>query len=372
MIGGSRLEVLKNRRLTRLSGPGIVSLLLVLGLLAACGGDDTATVTPVPTQAEAGVEGPGSGPGPTEPATDNGGAAEPTQRPAITPGGERIAFASTRGTEPQPGQGWRTTGTFDIHLIDPDGTNQLNITDDSRKDASPDWSPDGSRIVFERETGRSSEGGPGTKDVFIMNSDGSEQTNLTDDVEADYREPDWSPDGARIAFFTSRDRDGEIYVMNPDGSGLTRLTDVPGVDTSPNWSPDGAKIAFTSFRDGDGEVYLMNADGSNQTRLTDQFGEDGDPAWSPDGTKIAFVSERDGAVDVFVMDADGSNPVNLSQGKRDDRQPSWSPDGTKIAFWSLRDDRDAEVYIMDADGSNQTRMTMTEGPDVAPAWFGGS
>ena len=360
-VGTPLLGAVKHRRLAESPGMGIGFLFLALSLSTGCGGGQVDTDTPVLTQAPTGI---------VEAA--DGGATE--QTPVTTPGDSRIAFSSTSATKVQPGQGARTTGTFNIHVMDIDGSNQTNVSDHPRKDENPDWSPDGSKIAYDRVTlaFRRREGGPGTRDIFLMNADGSEQTNLTNDLEADYREPDWSSDGTKIAFFTFRDGDGEIYLMNPDGSGPTRLTNVPGSDASPDWSPDGAKIAFVSSRDGDAEIYTMNADGSNETRVTDRFGEDVDPAWSPDGTKIAFVSDRDGPADIFVMDADGSNPVNLTNGTRDDRQPSWSGDGAHIVFWSLRDDGDPEIYVMDADGSNQTRLTRNEGPDVAPAWLGGS
>ena len=74
----------------------------------------------------------------------------------------------------------------------------------------------------------------------------------------------------------------EIYVMDADGTGQTRLTNNAGLDGEPDWSPDGTKIAFDNSRDG---IYVMNADGSGQTILTDNGGY---PSWSPDGTKIAF------------------------------------------------------------------------------------
>jgi dipeptidyl aminopeptidase/acylaminoacyl peptidase len=114
------------------------------------------------------------------------------------------------------------------------------------------------------------------------------------------------PNG-QIAFSSTRDgvNNYEIYVMNSNGSGQTRLTDEPDAfDGDPSWSPDGTKIAFVTDRDAvsDGDddiddiffdIYVMNSDGSGQTRLTDNDGFDGHPSWSPDGTKIAFSSEGD-------------------------------------------------------------------------------
>ena len=80
--------------------------------------------------------------------------------------------------------------------------------------------------------------------------------------------PAWSPDGRQIAFVSDRDGNWEIYVMNADGSSQTNLTNDLPDDTGPVWSPDGRQIAFVFCRDGSYEIYVMNADGSGQTRLT--------------------------------------------------------------------------------------------------------
>jgi Tol biopolymer transport system component len=92
----------------------------------------------------------------------------------------------------------------------------------------------------------------------------------------------------RIAFETYRDGNYEIYAMQSDGSNPTNLTNRPSsTDFHPVWSPDGTQIAFVSDRDGqfNTEIYVMNADGSNQTRLTNNEAADRDPSWSPDGSK---------------------------------------------------------------------------------------
>jgi TolB protein len=101
-----------------------------------------------------------------------------------------------------------------------------------------------------------------------MNPDGSQQTNLTNNPGIDTAQAR-SPDGTRIAFETNRDGDFEIYVMNADGSGQTNLTNNPAAyDIAPVWSPDGTQIFFQSDRDGERfeyKSYVMSADGSNVT-----------------------------------------------------------------------------------------------------------
>ena len=87
--------------------------------------------------------------------------------------------------------------------------------------------------------------------------------------------------GGKIAFVSTRDGNEEIYVMNADGSNQTNITNNPAGDLLPCFSPDGTKIAFTSWRDGDYEIYVMKADGSNQTRLTNNPAGEYSPSWGP-------------------------------------------------------------------------------------------
>jgi tricorn protease-like protein len=161
----------------------------------------------------------------------------------------------------------------------------------------------------------------------------------------------------------------EIYVMNSDGSEQTRLTDNNVNDYDPSWSPDGEKIAFVS----NGGIYVMNADdGSDVTRLTDNAADDRFPSWSPDGEKIAF--QRDFG-EIYVMNADdGSDVTRLTDDPAFDGQPSWSPDGEKISFVSGRNDPNgeegSEIYVMNADdGSDVTRLTFNDLiNDITPDW----
>jgi hypothetical protein len=131
-------------------------------------------------------------------------------------------------------------------------------------------------------------------------------TELTQLTDTPYNEwnPSWSPDGAQIAFNSDKDysSSGQVWVMNADGSGQTQLTFDTNHNTLPAWSPDGQYIAFASERSGNWDIWVMDADGSNAIQLTSHTANDMYPAWSPDGQYIAFASERSGNWDIWVME----------------------------------------------------------------------
>lgn len=254
----------------------------------------------------------------------------------------------------------------DIFVINPDGSGVTNLTNSlGEMEFSPVWSPDGTKIAFERRGTDSSHPG----EIYVMNADGSGQTNITNHAAWD-SSPTWSADGTKIAFGSSRDgvNFSEIFVMNADGSDVRQLTDEPHwetVSSGPVWSPDGTKIAFTKGSvTTPSDICLMNADGSAQMNLTSDLEFDESPDWSPDGSKITFASQRSGILQVYVMNADGSGVTQLSPEFA--LSPVWSPDGTKIAFDSFTALRPSTIFVMNADGTGLTELSALG--DGSPDW----
>jgi Tol biopolymer transport system component len=255
-------------------------------------------------------------------------------------------------------------GNEEIYVMNADGTGQTNLTRNAADDRRPAWSPGWHKIVFESNR-------RGNGDIYVMNADGTGQANLTING-ADDGEPVWSPDGRKIAFTSDRDGNSEVYVMNADGSGQTRLTNNPALDSGPVWSPDGEKIVFVSDRDGNNEIYVMNADGSGQTNLSNNEASEGDPLWSPDGTKVAFSSDRDMPYvpGIYLMNADGSGQTLLYHGGDRHSWPAeWSPGGSRLLF-----ERDSEgtmqIGVMNADGSGRRIFSFEPYwyDNFAPSW----
>ena len=212
--------------------------------------------------------------------------------------------------------------------MEPNGDNKTQLTQDRSRDRTVVWSPDGTRITYDYGHGHDAD------DIAVINPDGTGLVNLTPDDERlgqSYEAcPRWSPDGSRIAFISrpvEGPADSDVFVVDADGSNMTQLTHSPNDDGCPVWSLDGTRIIYSVWRDV-GELYdvpdmwIMNADGSDPQLLTEHGTN---PVWSPDGSRIAFISNRDGDWEIFVMDSDGTDVNQLTFNNDNDWKPTWFP-----------------------------------------------
>lgn len=275
----------------------------------------------------------------------------------------QIAFVSGRDR----------TGNGQIFVMGPNGENPTNISNTDDNDASPSFSADGQKIVFD--------GDPdiGNDELYVMSANGDGRQRLSQ-TEKDEQDPVFSPDGSTIAFtsFVNPGYD-EVHLIGADGSNERPLVPPlpPAIDSSPAWSPDGSKIAFVRSQGSESQILVVNADGTNLTQLTPLDGRsDFDPDFSPDGSTIVFASDRDGPPQLYLMNADGTNQRRLTSTPLSDRDPAWSPDGSWIAFERFQDSSDShtidkgpgEIMVVDPSGQNLRNLTNDPEDDDEPSW----
>jgi TolB protein len=230
-----------------------------------------------------------------------------------------------------------------------DGSNQTNLTNTPEGGGFPSFSPDGTKIAFQREVAG------GGDEIFVMSANGTNQTNLTNTPPTTHEgAPSFSPTDEKIAFESNIEIPVGIYVMNADGTNLARLSFPDAPAFAPSYSPDGTKILFMS---GLGVYGLVDSDGSNLTQIVNEGadGVPGLPTFFPNGTKIAFPSGADGNEEIYAINIDGTNRVNLTNNpSAHDNQPSFSPDGKNMAYVSTKPSADpkkyvSEIYLMNLD-----------------------
>ena len=263
--------------------------------------------------------------------------------------------------------GMAVDGNRDIYSVMPGGQALRRLTDDPAFDACPAYSADGRRIAWCSGAGSA----PGVFEIWTMRQNGKDKQQVTH-LGAGAIFPDFSPDGSQIVFDGNVGGVRDVYLVNVDGTGLTQLTANAGtVNGYPAFSPDGSKIAFISDRTGLEQVWVMNADGSNPTQLTFNAADhDQLPDWSPDGARIAYEDDATGNGDIYVMDADGTDKTRLTTDDDPEFGTAWSPDGSQIAYVRIVDNDldDRTVYVMNADGSDQHAVHPGPGSQVVPGW----
>ena len=251
---------------------------------------------------------------------------------------------------------------------------------------SPDYSPDGRRIAFERRGG-----GPDT--IFTMGADGSAPVRVTACAAAPClgsSAPAWSPDGNRLVFERAygpivKDTAAglDLVTANPDGTTeqlLLHLRSLEAEGQEPHdaqWSPDGSRIAVTILnikakpRNGSA-IYVLDADGSNLRRITPMRLNAGNPDWSPDGKRIVFNSSYEGQAlpEIYTVRPDGNGLRRLRREPKESYSfdPVWSPDGGRIALVHGTFDTVPHIWTMKPNGKGLRQITHGPKPDVRPDW----
>ena len=209
-------------------------------------------------------------------------------------------------------------------------------------------------------------------EVYIMNPDGTEQVNLTRNRASDF-DAVWSPTGEQILFVSDRVRDRDLYLMEPDGSNVRRVFRKAAYREHPTWSPDGKQIAYQRVEAGESWIYTAKIDGTNEEKTV--FGRE--PTWSPDGKEIAFITGRAGHTRIWLFNLQTWRQKLLLP---EDAipwmwTPAWAPSGEKLAFAWLNHFpfvgffHRQTIYIVNRDGTGIKKIVDEAGNRAnMPVW----
>jgi Tol biopolymer transport system component len=261
----------------------------------------------------------------------------------------------------------RLSTGWGLFALDPTTDAERQITNGTR-DYGSDWSPDGTKIVYDRE-------GDGNG-IWVVGADGSNPTQLIHNG----RVPSWSPDGTKIAFAHSDPgtmvplgpaesaTGSSIYVMNADGTDVQRLTPSGSSDYLSDWSPDGTQIAYSHDSVLGSAVFVIGADGSDPHQIVAR-NEILAFDWSPDGTTLAVAvnGTKGGAPGgILLVPADGSGEPTMLPGSETAypdyvNDPAWSPDGRWIAYSA---GGSGTIVIVHPDGSERRTLNVDPATDT--------
>ena len=276
---------------------------------------------------------------------------------AKAPETEKVVFTSRRD------------GNFEIYSMNPDGSDQINLTQHRAKDASPAWSPTGEQILFTSDRG-------GIEELYLMDADGTNVRQVFKKLIG-RGFPTWSPNGKALAYH--RFHTLSIYTASSDGEDEEELAD----GLWPAWSPDGSEIAFMAgeFVWGDNgnlrlpkaRVQIINPQTHVEEALIPGKIRMIGPAWAPDGAQIAFSwsgREVGDPMGIYVVNRDGSGLTKIIDAGDDAsvHDPTWSPRGNELIY-NKKIGGVRNLFKVVLDGGVPERLTHRQGDNFRADWF---
>jgi Tol biopolymer transport system component len=281
----------------------------------------------------------------------------------------------------------RVEGTWWIDAANPDGSHRRRLTHPGAgvHDDLPDWSPDGSNILFERIFQPASDLPTVADEIMRVNADGSglRQIGACSDDCVVNDDPQYSPDGRRIVYSRLMRLKPKgslvlgVWVMDSNGNNPRQITQLSSPSSSedhePAWSPDGKNIVFTRLNDAaeptnQQAVFVVASSGGKPRRITSWKLNAGGPNWSP-----LIQSYRDCPCSelsqVYTFAPDGSGLTQLTDAGRN-IEPNWSPNGKKIiyAHQPATGPGQPDLWSMDASGKSKHPLVQTKLWESEPDW----
>lgn len=217
----------------------------------------------------------------------------------------------------------------------------------------PQWSPNGAWIAYYERSGDSAS-------ILIVRPDGTDRERVTSGANYDAN-PTWGPGGHEIAF--ARGVGGmrqtwDIFILDVGSGRETRITNTPEREMHTSWSPDGRRIAFVVLSEDGSDIHVINRDGSDARQLTFTDEREFHPKWSPDSRTLIYDAGDDVGRQIWTIDVETGEArqlVTLDAGMSASA-PAWSPDAGSISFASRRGDESEGLFIADSDGSSIRRV----------------
>jgi TolB protein len=219
-------------------------------------------------------------------------------------------------------------GYDEIYLMNLGSKNIKQLTNDRDGHTYPSFSPDNSKIAYVKTVHDPTPPYTGRNQIFIMNADGSDKIQLTND-DSGVTAPAWSSDGTKIAYIKAPDSEGSIYIINSDGSGEpVKVSGVFGAKGPLSWLNNDTEVLYWAYSENGAGIYRAPIDGSFPPyTITSPFSDNFNPNLSHDKNSIVYVSNQDGYYEIYISDLDGQfqRRVTNSGGIYYVNNPAWCP-----------------------------------------------